>query len=143
MKSETELKAEAFDRLIKDLAEKLPVEAKIKHLSGLPLAQALDGFTVVPREVSALNLKLPMGTAVVRARAWRTDQDFGYDHWRAAEFSCGKGTHEALIVVYEESSHGQTGGRDEVQDGHVRNQGQTRQALMETQAPDRPGPDQT
>lgn len=39
------------------------------------------------------------GVEVVKARAWRTEKDFGYDRWRADQYSMGEGTHDALIVV--------------------------------------------
>lgn len=39
-------------------------------------------------------------TGPFRAKAWVTDEEFGYDHWRAAEYSCGRGTHFAVIYVF-------------------------------------------
>lgn len=49
-KNEVEQKAEAFDRMVQDLANMAPVECMIKKLAGLPLAKALEGFVIVPRE---------------------------------------------------------------------------------------------
>lgn len=37
--------------------------------------------------------------SVVKARAWYSDQTFGYDRWLADEYSLGKGTNDCLIVV--------------------------------------------
>lgn len=37
----------------------------------------------------------------VKAKAWITDAEFGYDHWRAAEYSCGRGTKFAIIHLFE------------------------------------------
>lgn len=37
----------------------------------------------------------------VKAMAWITDAEFGYDHWRAAEFSCGRGTKFAIISLFD------------------------------------------
>lgn len=36
----------------------------------------------------------------VNARAYRSDRDLGYDRWCADYLSCGRGTHEAIIVVF-------------------------------------------
>ena len=38
---------------------------------------------------------------LVKAMAWFTDEEFGYDHWRAAEYSCGRGTRFAVIHLFE------------------------------------------
>lgn len=42
-------KAIAFDRLIRELSAKLPVEAKIKQRAGLGLAEALRDFVIIPK----------------------------------------------------------------------------------------------
>jgi hypothetical protein len=36
---------------------------------------------------------------VIKVRAWITDQELGADHWRAAQYSCGRGTHEAELRI--------------------------------------------
>ena len=36
----------------------------------------------------------------IKAMAWITDEEFGYDHWRAAEFSCGRSTKFAIITLF-------------------------------------------
>lgn len=37
----------------------------------------------------------------VKAMAWLTDEEFGYDHWRAAQFSCGRGIKYSVIHLFE------------------------------------------
>ena len=37
----------------------------------------------------------------IKAMAWITDEEFGYDHWRAAQFSCGRGVKFAAIVIFD------------------------------------------
>ena len=37
----------------------------------------------------------------IKAKAWRTDEEFGYEHWRAAEYSLGRGTKYAVIYLFE------------------------------------------
>lgn len=37
-----------------------------------------------------------------KARAYLTDSEFGYDRWVADMYSLGKGTHDAVIIVYGE-----------------------------------------
>jgi hypothetical protein len=39
---------QAVRKLLADLALKLPLESKIKKLTGAPLLEALDGFLIVP-----------------------------------------------------------------------------------------------
>jgi len=39
------------------------------------------------------------GGEVFEASAWKTDEGFGYDRWKADQYSMGKGTHAALIVI--------------------------------------------
>ena len=36
----------------------------------------------------------------IKAKAWFTDEEFGYEHWRAAEYSCGRGTRFAIITLF-------------------------------------------
>lgn len=40
---------------------------------------------------------------LVKARAYLTDEDFGYDRWKADTFSLGRGTHDALILILDPS----------------------------------------
>ena len=40
-------------------------------------------------------------TTALKAAAWQTDEDFGYDHYRAAEFGCGKGNIPAIILLFD------------------------------------------
>ena len=40
-----------------------------------------------------------LGLEVVDACAYQTDETFGYEYWRADQFSCGRGTHEAIILI--------------------------------------------
>ena len=37
----------------------------------------------------------------IQVRAYRTDQEFGNDHWRGEEYSCGRGTHDAVLIVLQ------------------------------------------
>ena len=37
----------------------------------------------------------------IRVRAYRTDRDFGYDRWRGEEYSCGQGTHNAMLIILQ------------------------------------------
>ena len=53
------------------------------------LAQCID-------EIEAM---LPKGSETVKARAYQTDEQFGYDRWKADEYSMGRGTHDCLIIV--------------------------------------------
>lgn len=38
---------------------------------------------------------------ILKAKAWQTDEHFGYDYWRAAEYSCGLAKRSAVIVLFE------------------------------------------
>ncbi len=39
---------------------------------------------------------------IVAVRAWRTDEEFGYDRWKADQYSLGRGTHDGVLVLCEE-----------------------------------------
>lgn len=38
---------------------------------------------------------------VVKVRAYLTDQEFGYEHWRAAQFSAPIVAKPAVLVIWE------------------------------------------
>jgi len=38
---------------------------------------------------------------VIKAKAWITDEGFGYDHWQASQYSCGRGTDWAVIMLFD------------------------------------------
>lgn len=37
-------------------------------------------------------------------RAYQSDETLGYDRWCASQLTCGKGTHEALIIVFKDAT---------------------------------------
>ncbi len=37
----------------------------------------------------------------LKVAAWRTDEEFGYDRWKADQYSLGKGTHDGVLVLCE------------------------------------------
>ena len=43
----------------------------------------------------------------VDAMAYMSDQDFGYDRWCASQITCGRGTHEAVILVFKDATEKQ------------------------------------
>ncbi len=79
-------------------------------VEAVPTQQAISFFDGDGRKISFLAnrdevlglvraiLKVT-GHEVVTGRAWRTDENFGHDYWMAKEYSLGRGTHNALIVV--------------------------------------------
>ncbi len=32
-------------------------------------------------------------------RAWHTDEEFGYHRWKADQYSLGRGTHDAVLIL--------------------------------------------
>ncbi len=50
--------------------------------------------------VDTVKYMLPKGAELVTARAYMTDVDFGYDRWKADEYSMGRGTHDAIIIIF-------------------------------------------
>lgn len=47
-------------------------------------------------------MKVPsLNDRIVNVRAGLTDEDFGYDHWRAAQFSSPWRDRDALLIVLE------------------------------------------
>lgn len=36
------------------------------------------------------------------ARAYRSDEEFGHDRWCASQITCGRGTHEAIVLVFKD-----------------------------------------
>lgn len=55
--------------------------------------------SVSSSELLAGALTLLTKCKIVRARAYQTDEQFGYDRWKADEYSMGLGTHDCLIIV--------------------------------------------
>ena len=43
----------------------------------------------------------------VDAMAYRSDQDLGYDRWCASQITCGRGTDEAIILVFKDATEKQ------------------------------------
>lgn len=43
--------------------------------------------------------EFPAGTVFLKARAYQTDETFGYDRWVADQYSCGRGVRDAIIVL--------------------------------------------
>jgi hypothetical protein len=39
---------------------------------------------------------------IIAVRAWRTDEGFGYDRWKADQYSLGRGTHDAVLIFPSE-----------------------------------------
>ena len=37
---------------------------------------------------------------LIKVRAWITDETFGYEHWRAAQFSSGPDSKPACLVLF-------------------------------------------
>lgn len=47
-------------------------------------------------------MNVPQGTdRVVKVGAYMTDEVFGYDHWRAAQFSAPRPTRPALLLIFD------------------------------------------
>ena len=38
---------------------------------------------------------------IIKSKSWRTDEVFGYPHWRSAEYSCGEGTHHSIQLIFD------------------------------------------
>ena len=70
------------------------------------------GDAVIPLERRLENFI--SGSTVIKAKAYITDRDFGYDRWVADEFSCGKGTNDAFMVILPTNE----GGADEESGRH-------------------------
>ena len=43
----------------------------------------------------------------VDAMAYMSDQAVGYDRWCASQITCGRGTHEAVILVFKDATEKQ------------------------------------
>ena len=44
----------------------------------------------------------------ITVRAYTTDEGFGYDRWRGEEYSCGRGTHDAVLIILAPGESTQT-----------------------------------
>ena len=62
-----------------------------------------------PQEKAKINFEtIPQDKdrGIFRVRAYQTDKEFGYDRWVADQYSLGKGTHEALLIVFKHDEKG-------------------------------------
>lgn len=48
-------------------------------------------------------MKIEIKPKFVQVRAYQSDREFGYDRWIGDEYSLGAGTHNAVLVIFEES----------------------------------------
>jgi hypothetical protein len=46
-------------------------------------------------------MKPSLDDRVIKVRAYLTDQEFGYDHWRAAQFCAPIVAKPAVLVIWE------------------------------------------
>ena len=51
-----------------------------------------------------LKVEFPEAIDIVWARAWKTDEDLGYDRWKADQYSLERGTHDCIMMVFPEST---------------------------------------